>query len=132
MVSNTWTKDYEWQGQRYAMKNHGLVRYADLKCVKHTADEIVMELHENEDTLKQYPFHFTFQIHYRLNGKRLDVVYHITNDSEDVMPFSFGPVSYTHLDVYKRQDDFYVEELHAKGASLRDYFYDFTKQKSNL
>lgn len=29
-------------------------------------------------------------------------------------------------------DDFYVEELHAKGASLRDYFYDFTKQKSNL
>ena len=90
MVSNTWTKDYEWQGQRYAMKNHGLVRYADLKCVKHTADEIVMELNENEDTLKQYPFHFTFQIHYRLNGKRLDVVYHITNDSEDVMPFSFG------------------------------------------
>ena len=30
------------------------------------------------------------------------------------------------------KDDFYVEELHAKGASLRDYFYDFTKQKSNL
>lgn len=30
------------------------------------------------------------------------------------------------------KDDFYVEELHAKGASLRYYFYDFTKQKSNL
>lgn len=30
------------------------------------------------------------------------------------------------------KDDFYVEELHAKSASLRDYFYDFTKQKSNL
>lgn len=90
MVSNTWTKDYEWQGKRYAMKNHGLVRYENLKCVKHTADEIVMELHENEETLKQYPFKFTFQINYRLNGNRLDVVYHITNDSDETMPFSFG------------------------------------------
>lgn len=90
MVSNTWTKDYEWQGKRYAMKNHGLVRYENLKCVKHTADEIVMELHENEETLKRYPFKFTFQINYRLNGNRLDVVYHITNDSDETMPFSFG------------------------------------------
>ena len=29
-------------------------------------------------------------------------------------------------------DDFYVEELHAKGEALRDYFYHLTKQKSNL
>lgn len=90
MVSNTWTKDYEWHGKRYAMKNHGLVRYEHLKCVKHTENEIVMELHENEETLKQYPFKFTFQINYRLNGNRLDVVYHITNDSNEKMPFSFG------------------------------------------
>lgn len=90
MVSNTWTKDYEWHGKRYAMKNHGLVRYENLKCVKHTENEIVMELHENEETLKQYPFKFTFQINYRLNGNRLDVVYHISNDSDETMPFSFG------------------------------------------
>lgn len=90
MVSNTWTKDYEWHGQKYAMKNHGLVRYEELTCVKHTENEIVMELHENETTLKQYPFRFTFQISYRLNGNRLDVVYHITNQSKEVMPFGFG------------------------------------------
>ena len=31
MVGNTYTKDYEIDGKKYAMKNHGLIRYATLK-----------------------------------------------------------------------------------------------------
>ena len=31
MVGNTYTKDYEIDGKKYAMKNHGLIRYATLE-----------------------------------------------------------------------------------------------------
>ena len=90
LVGNTYHKDYEWKGERYAMKNHGLIRYIECECVDHGEDYITMEFRSNEETLKQYPFAFTYRITYKLTGNRLDIVYHITNDGEEVMPFSFG------------------------------------------
>ena len=85
IVGNTYTKDYEIDGKKYAMKNHGLIRYAKLKCVKKSQDEITMELKSDENTLAQYPFEFTYQIKYKLI-----VSYFITNDSDKVIPFTFG------------------------------------------
>ena len=34
MVGNTYTKTYEINGKKYAMKNHGLLRYVDFTCIK--------------------------------------------------------------------------------------------------
>lgn len=90
IVGNTWTKDYEWKGQTYAMKNHGLIRYATLSCVNQSEDSITMELKSNDETRAQYPFDFTYQIQYVLKGNRLEIIYHITNDSNEAMPFIFG------------------------------------------
>ena len=61
MVGNTYTKDYEIDGKKYAMKNHGLIRYATLKG-ESQEDELVFSLDANEDTLAQYPFNFHFEI----------------------------------------------------------------------
>ena len=90
IVGNTYTKDYEIDGKKYAMKNHGLIRYATLKCVKKSQDEITMELKSDETTLAQYPFEFTYQVKYKLIDNRVMVSYFITNDSNKVMPFTFG------------------------------------------
>lgn len=90
IVGNTWSKDYEWHGKKYAMKNHGLIRYATLTCVAHDEKSITMELKANQETLAQYPFDFTYQIQYVLNDNRIDVIYHITNHSAEPMPFIFG------------------------------------------
>lgn len=90
IIGNTWTKDYQVNGKTYAMKNHGLIRYATLNCVNKTDHEIVMELKSDETTLAQYPYAFTYQIKYTLKQNRVIITYEITNDSEVKMPFTFG------------------------------------------
>lgn len=90
MVGNTYTKDYEIDGKKYAMKNHGLIRYATLHCKKDDGKEVIMELDSNEETLAQYPFPFHYEIAYTLDGNTLNVAYHITNTGKEKMPFIFG------------------------------------------
>lgn len=90
MVGSTWDKKLHINGKEYVTGNHGFTRNADFTCIKHTDNEIVMELKDSEETLKQYPFHFTMHITYTLEGKTLAIKYEITNDNDVVMPFNFG------------------------------------------
>lgn len=90
LVGNTYDGTYEINGTTYAMKNHGLVRYNELTCVKNDGEEVVFELKANEETLQQYPFHFTYQVAYTLKENKLSIVYTITNNGDEVMPFTFG------------------------------------------
>lgn len=90
MVGNTWSKDYEIDGKRYAMKNHGLIRYATLQLKTQDERRLIMELDSNEETLSQYPFAFHYEIHYELQDGKLNIRYIITNTDDRTMPFSFG------------------------------------------
>lgn len=90
LVGNTFTKDYVIDGQTYAMKNHGLIRYLTLTEAKGDAGEVVMEINSDEETLKQYPFDFHYEIHYALEGATLAIRYVITNTGPKDMPFTFG------------------------------------------
>ncbi len=90
IVGNTHTKDYEIDGKTYAMKNHGLIRYADLQVKHIDKDTMVMQLDSNEETLRQYPFPFHYEVMYRLQNDTLTITYHITNTGNQEMPFTFG------------------------------------------
>lgn len=90
IVGNTFSKSYEIDGQTYAMKNHGLIRYGECECIAQSEDSITLQMKSNEETLKQYPFAFTYEITYRLKGRKVEIIYHITNDSNRDMPFTFG------------------------------------------
>lgn len=89
LVGNTWTKEYQIDGKTYAMKNHGLIRYATLTGVQNP-DSIVFTYDSNEETLKQYPFPFHYEMKYVLEGKKLTISYKILNTGNRDMPFSFG------------------------------------------
>lgn len=90
IVGNTFDGTYEIEGKVYAMKNHGLVRYADLRCVHHDDTSITFELTDNEETRKQYPFSFIYRVTYTLEDNRCTITYDITNTSNTDMPFTFG------------------------------------------
>ena len=90
IIGNTYTKDYQIDGKTYAMKNHGLIRYATLHCKKDDSKEVIMELDSSEETLAQYPFPFHYEIAYTLKDNKLTITYHITNTGEKEMPFTFG------------------------------------------
>lgn len=92
MVGSTW-KDgsYEWNGETYAMKNHGLIRYEDLNgTVSEDGNSIVYTFDSNEETRSRYPFDFHFVLTYTLKEDGVKVSYAITNTGNTIMPFSFG------------------------------------------
>lgn len=89
MVGNTYSKKYEIHGKEYAMKNHGLVRYATLKG-EQKENELIFTLVADDETLALYPFHFRYEIHYSLDGAKVNIHYVIKNEDDEVMPFSFG------------------------------------------
>lgn len=120
MVGNTYTKDYEWQGKKYAMKNHGLVRYAVLECVEHTESKIVMQLKANADTLAQYPFDFTYQIQYELIENSVVITYRITNNGEEDMPFTFGLHPAFNVSDYAKAKLVYSSTQHMTQLRLPD------------
>lgn len=93
MVGSTWKEGrIEIDGQTYQMKNHGLIRYAQLKeeTEKEKPDEIIYSFDSSEETRKQYPFDFHYEMKYSLDGDTVKVSYRITNPSDRDLPFSFG------------------------------------------
>lgn len=111
MVGSTWDHVLHIDGKEYPIGNHGFCRHSDFACVKHTDDEIVMELKDSEETRKQYPFAFTLDIDYRLESKSLKIAYAIRNDTEKTMPFNFGlhPAFNCPVDPAKDFMDYHIE-----------------------
>ena len=90
LVGNTLDGTYEINGKTYSMKNHGLIRYATLTCVKEDEKEVVMALDSDEETKKKYPFDFHYEVAYTLEDNQLTIAYRITNTGTEEMPFTFG------------------------------------------
>ena len=90
MVGSTWDKKIHLGGKEYEMGNHGFARHADFTCIEHTDAKAVMKLSDSEETLKQYPFHFTLTNTYELNQASLTITSEVTNENDQMMPFNFG------------------------------------------
>jgi len=90
MISSPNTKQYTLDGITYPCKNHGLIRYATLDTVIENDKQITMRLSSNEETKKEYPFDFEYNITYKLDNNRVLINYDITNKDNKVMPFTFG------------------------------------------
>jgi len=89
IIGSTHTGSYEIDGKTYSMKNHGLIRYADLDG-KVTDDAIVFTYDSNDDTRAQYPFDFHYEMKYWLEDKKLHIDYTVVNTGDKEMPFTFG------------------------------------------
>ena len=90
IVGGLWENKYAYKGVTYSMPKHGFARDMDFTLVSEADDELVFELHDNEETRKMYPFAFTLRIGYKLTGSKLDVTYTVVNDNEGTMCFSIG------------------------------------------
>ena len=130
LVGNTFTKDYQIDGKTYAMKNHGLIRYAICKGKKEE-DALIFSFDSNEDTLKQYPFEFHFEIQYRLEKKNVKIAYLIKNTGQRDMPFSFGLHPAFRIPLYENEsfDDYVLCFEHPEKA--QQLLFDETFEKAS-
>lgn len=58
--------------------------------MEHGADRVLFRLTDCEETLQVYPFAFTLDAEYRLDGMTLRQTVTVTNRGDTDMPFSFG------------------------------------------
>ena len=80
-----------YNGIDFAMTKHGIIRHNDaLEFTQHNESKCSFTLASSDETLKRYPFIFTFSVVYELIDKRLIMNYEIENRDTVPMYFSCG------------------------------------------
>jgi galactose mutarotase-like enzyme len=90
IVCGLWEGKYRTKGKEYAMGRHGFARDTTFKLIKKTDNKLTYVLESNEETLKQYPYHFTLSVTYRLDGPVIHVVWHVYNSDKEEIHFQIG------------------------------------------
>lgn len=76
------TRDsYQYQGTVYTMGIHGFAAGQDFACQVQEKNRLVLELVDNEQTRKQYPFAFSLEIGFQLVGSQVQISYGVKNRS---------------------------------------------------
>lgn len=81
---------YRLNGQEYPMGIHGFAYRTDFTAIRHTQDQLVLELTDDSNTQTQYPFSFSFRVSYALKEDTVAVTYTVQNLSDKTMPFGIG------------------------------------------
>jgi galactose mutarotase-like enzyme len=137
VVGSTFDQKIRLGKQVFQLGNHGFARYANFETKRHTETSIELELHQNQDTLKNYPFNFRLNVLYCLHTDHLEVSYRVFNDSDVDMPFNFGlhPAFRTqyngedgaqeiHFPIAENQLPDLIEREDHKRLSLNDAFFE--------
>lgn len=91
IVGSVYDRRFRACGSTYAMGQHGFARDSDFEVVSHSNDEAWFRLAADERTLAVFPYDFTLEIGYRLEGRTLRVMWRVGNPSvSKVLPFQIG------------------------------------------
>ena len=81
---------YRVDGKEYHLPRHGFARDKDFTLISQTADKVTFALHDSEETLEVYPYHFNLAITYRLEGNKIHVIWHVENTDNQEIHFQIG------------------------------------------
>lgn len=82
---------YQYEGRWYEnIPQHAFARDREFQVLEQTQEEIWFELRSDEETKELYPFDFSFHIGYRLEERRLHVMWEVRNCDTKRMYFSIG------------------------------------------
>lgn len=72
---------YTYAGQTYHQTQHGFARDREFTVLEQTDTTVVMEQHDDEQSHQVFPFAFSLQVKYELQGDQLNVNYQVDNPS---------------------------------------------------
>ena len=90
IVGSVWENEYRNEGIPYTLTQHGFARDMEFMIVAEKEDEVRYRLVSNEETLKKYPFPFCLEIGYRIQGKKIEVMWEVKNSGKKDMHFQIG------------------------------------------
>ena len=89
-IARLWEKSYIFQGKTYHMDIHGFLPYDEMELVEQKADSLTLRLVSSPETRKQYPFEFTLDITWKLEGEKITITYQVKNTDDKKMYFGIG------------------------------------------
>jgi galactose mutarotase-like enzyme len=81
---------YRLGGQEYPLPQHGFARRQQFELIEQAPHRAVFRLADNEQTRAVYPFAFTLDAAFTLDGATLATDVTVTNTGDAAMPASFG------------------------------------------
>lgn len=96
----------------YSIPRHGFANVSLFRPVERADHLLALELTETDETLAMFPYHFSLQILYALQGNTLTITYRVENRDTRVMPFALGAHPGFRLPL-------------APGETFEDYELDF-------
>lgn len=102
---------YTLHGETYHMDIHGFAKDTVFEAEQKSDSKIIFHIKNTEETYKQYPFAFQFEISYELKGSKLLVTYGVKNKDEKVMYFGVGghPGFHVPMEESLTFEDYYLE-----------------------
>lgn len=83
-------KEFRAKGKRYPMTQHGFARDMEFALLSQKEDEIWFVLHSDAETLAKYPYEFVLKLGYRIEERKVEVLWQVENPGNEVLPFSIG------------------------------------------
>lgn len=77
-------------GKPYEMPRHGFVKDEEFTIAEQGEDFVKLITKNTDATMTVFPYAFTFSVTFRLEGAKLHVIYGVTNESDQEMPFLIG------------------------------------------
>ena len=98
-------------GNSYPLSRHGFARTSIFRRIESAPQQAVFELRYNDETLKNYPYKFEFQVIYHLTGRTLNTLYKVINMDDQTIYFSIGahPGFNVSLNADGNFNDYYIE-----------------------
>ena len=90
IVGSVWENEYRNEGIPYTLTQHGFARDMEFTLISEKEDEVRYRLVSNEETLHKYPFPFCLEIGYRIQGKKIEVMWEVKNSGDKEMYFQIG------------------------------------------
>lgn len=111
IVGNLKNNRYVYNDKEYSLSQHGFARDKKFKAIHVDSSEVVLELNEDEETYKNYPFKFKLRVSYKISGHRCNVKYEVENIDDKEMYFSIGghPAFKCPLIENTKFEDYYLE-----------------------
>lgn len=89
-VGRHYENHYLYNGKVYEAIPHGFVKDMEFLCIEETEDTLSFQIQDTEETKKYYPFSFILTITYKIQGRKLDVIWKVENKNRDTMYFTIG------------------------------------------
>lgn len=83
-------KRYTLEGKEYTMNIHGFAKDTQFEILDEQKDVITLRMKDSTETLEQYPYHFLFDITYKLEGRKLIITFRVENQDDRAMYFGIG------------------------------------------